>query len=164
MPSKDFAVKKAEDLAKRKGEALTEADTQVILAKKGVNPKKQNPTLYKATLSARIEAARAAGDSALLTELEAEMEDMNHSARNSVFNSGAATPTKSGAASPLPTPDKAANMANLNARNKKLNREEIRKAEMAQADLRKRQNADGSIKVDPSARVRTTVKVLHDVR
>lgn len=165
MPSRESALKKAEEIEKRKGETLTEADTQIILAKKGVNPKHQNPILYKATLTSRIDAARATGDENLLAELEKDMADLNGgSARPSAPPSGATTPTKTGAATPIPTPEKGANMSTLNARNKKLNREEIRRAEIAAQDLRKKQAADGSVKVDPSARVRTTVRVMHDVR
>lgn len=50
-------------------------------------------------------------------------------------------------------------LAALSERNRKANREEIRRAEIEAR--RKSQNAS---KVDPSARVRTTVKVLHDMR
>lgn len=53
-------------------------------------------------------------------------------------------------------------LVQLSERNRRANREEVRRAEQAANEARRK--AEGTGRVDPSARVRTSVKVLHDVR
>jgi len=167
LPSRKAALKKIEEIQNRGPPGvLTEADIQAILEKKGSNPKKNNPILYRATLGSRVEAARASGDAALLAELEAEFAELTGPP------SGTATPVKSESAlTALPSPEKipgagSTSWAALNERNRKANRDEIRRAELASQEMRKKMAAGGGgeVKIDASARVRTTVRVMHDVR
>lgn len=115
-------------------------------------------------LSARLPASATIGSPAAAA---AAATGTPQSASTSVSNAAA---TPSGATSGDHSPSKrsltadpgrlsSAALAALRERNRKANREEIRRAE-----IEARRKSQTSSKVDPSARVRTTVKVLHDMR
>jgi hypothetical protein len=122
--------------------SLAQADLDAILTQRGA--KRLNGALYKADLASRRDAARANGDKELEEKLNAEL---------AVLTGGSDGHAKR--EDPL---------AIVNARNRQANREEVRKAESVAYEERKRQQLAGDGKVDPSARVRTTVRLVQDIR
>jgi hypothetical protein len=111
-----------------------------ILAQRGT--KRVNSALYRANLISRRDAARMNGDTETEENLTAEL---------AVLTSGDQVKKED----PL---------AIVNARNRMANRQEVRKAETAAYEERKKQQLVGEGRVDASARVRTAVRLIQDVR
>jgi hypothetical protein len=119
---------------------ILKADLDAILAQRGT--KRLTGALYKANLISRRDAARMNGDKETEEKLTAEL---------AVLTAGDQVKKED----PL---------AIVNARNRMANRQEVRKAETAAYEERRKQQLAGEGKVDPSARVRTAVRLVQDVR
>lgn len=142
--------------------------------------------LQQLDLRARRDAARAQGDSKSESALNNELVDVKRQIAAEAAaakerkateatkptdvngaESAAPSPVKPPATptAPLPRltqPDEQRDaLSRVNERNRKANREEVRKAELAAAA--RAAKAAGQGKIDPSARVRTQVRLLHDV-
>ncbi|SCZ93742.1 BZ3500_MvSof-1268-A1-R1_Chr6-3g08856 [Microbotryum saponariae] len=130
---------------------MTEADVAAVLAKKGA---RVNAAAGKARLLIQRDFARQAGDDKLLAEVSAQL---------ATFDAPAPSPGPVGSEHE----SEQDRMKRLNERNRATNREDIKKAEGRAQEERRRQAAalargDSSVKVDPSARVKTMTRLTYD--
>jgi hypothetical protein len=121
-----------------------------------LDPSRENPTLRKFKLRDRLKMAHQDQNEAEVKRLTEELQLLE-----------ATLAETNAAASPAPpkeaAPGAPSNVwAAVNERNRKANREEQRKAEL---EAKRRAEMSGQpIKLDPSARVKTNVRLMHDVR
>jgi len=150
LPSKKEISRKLKMIEKYQDWVKDESDiTAQVKAKKEMRAQGLGPTTLTISERLRLESERdqaaALGNLDLVAQLTRHLEQA----------SGAFVKTESV-------------MSELNERNRKANREEIRRAELAANELRRQQmkalESGAAIKVDPSARVKINPKLTYEAR
>ncbi|KAF9238923.1 hypothetical protein BU15DRAFT_88171 [Melanogaster broomeanus] len=146
LPSKRQLEKKAAQLAKLSTQIMTESDIAAMLARKSQLSQQQNVAAIKMERSRLMQAKTLAvrrQDYTELAEIEAKLEE-------------------------LPCPSLADKLAKVNERNRKANAEAVRKAELMEAERKRRERklaaAGGSTSLtpsDPSARLKTRPRTFN---
>jgi hypothetical protein len=122
-----------------------------------LDPSRENPVLRKLRLQDQIKMAGQQGKPDDVKRLTDELK-----ALEATLSSAAPAPAPSKDSAPG-TPSSA--WAAVNERNRKVNLEQQRKAELAALDAKRKAEAAGApVKLDPSARVKTNVRIMYDVR
>ncbi|SGY16911.1 BQ5605_C012g07025 [Microbotryum silenes-dioicae] len=151
LPSQKDVNRIRKKLDEHNDYVMTEADVAAVLAKKGA---RVNAAAGKARLLIQRDFARQAGDDKLLAEVSAQL---------ATFDAPAPSPGPVGSEHE----SEQDRMKRLNERNRANNREDIKKAEGRAQEERRRQavalaRGDSSVKVDPSARVKTMTRLTYD--
>ncbi|KAG2359874.1 hypothetical protein BDR07DRAFT_1462286 [Suillus spraguei] len=155
LPSKRALEKKAAQMSKLITQPVTESDITAMLARKSQLsnlPSGASLTLQRASLVQAKTLAIRRQDYAEVAEIEAKLAELP----------AAPTPARNGGEESLN--DK---LAKVNERNRKANLEGIRKAEMLEAERKRRErkmNASGTATpADPSARLKTVPRLFNDI-
>ncbi|KDQ32693.1 hypothetical protein PLEOSDRAFT_1060439 [Pleurotus ostreatus PC15] len=151
LPSKFDAEKKAASINQMISQPITESDLNLMLEnKRSLQPHKQSSaalTLERSQLNAQRTLALRRHDDTEVAELDAKILELNG---------------RLGQRPPTTAVDE---LAKLNERNRKANAEAVRKAELWEAERkrreRKRVQANGALPQDPSARLKTVPRVFN---
>ncbi|KAH9462358.1 hypothetical protein Pst134EB_006257 [Puccinia striiformis f. sp. tritici] len=150
LPTKKEISRKMKLIEKHQDWVKEESDiTAQVRAKKEMRAQGRGPTTLTVSERLRLESERdqaaALGNMELLGQLNRQLEQA----------SGSFVKTDSV-------------MSELNERNRKANREEIRRAELVANDLRRQQmkalESGAAVKIDPSARVKINPKLTYEAR
>ena len=149
MPYAKEATALKNRLDSRTEYVMTEADLAAALARRGP---RGNSAQTRAKLLMDRDFARSAGDAAKVAEIEKLIAELDAPAADSSRKN---------------EENDAERLRRVNERNRALNREEVAKAEARYQEERRRQAAalargDMTVKVDPSARVKTMTRLKYD--
>ncbi|MCJ1475150.1 hypothetical protein MMC13_003810 [Lambiella insularis] len=158
LPTKAFLIKKIDDINKLINRSFTDAEIQEKLRRSGVLQRKM-VSMERISLNARREEARAHGDEAAMAKIDARLLELQ--GPKLAFNT---SPTKPAIAAPK-EPTQQQRLAEVNRNNRKLNTQNVRKAQQAERRAAIKHAAAverGEALPNPFARVKTVVKTHHD--
>lgn len=158
LPTKLFLIKKIDDINKLVNRSFTDAEIQEKLRRSGVLQRK-HISLTRASLNARREEARVSGDEATMIMLDAKLLELE--GPKLAFNT---SPHKPAIAAPK-EPTQQQRLAEVNRNNRKLNTQNVRKAQQKdrRAELKHLAAVErGEALPNPFARVKTVAKTHHD--
>ncbi|KAA1065324.1 hypothetical protein PGT21_010401 [Puccinia graminis f. sp. tritici] len=150
LPSKKEISRKIKMIEKYQDWVKDESDiTAQVKAKKEMRAQGLGPTTLTISERLRLESERDQAAALGNLELAAQLTRQLEQASGAVFKTDSL-------------------MSELNERNRKANREEIRRAEVAASELRRQQmkalEAGAAVKLDPSARVKINPKLTYEAR